>query len=180
MKELARKRKPKEPNWEKIQTEYVTTDISQRKLAEKYKVPYNTLKRNSAVGGWVKLRAEHKRKVTAKAADAIAGAQAQDLADLIKAAAEATKSLLKVYEDEEQFHRHLVEIRDADGGQDVEERVYKKADTKAMRDCVVMLKELTAVCRDLYELPAKAKEENSTDNKVEVVFEGADVEAWCG
>lgn len=176
---MASMKKPKEPNWAKIETEYVTTDISQRKLAEKHGISYNTIKKKSAVGGWVEKKNEHHRNVTAKAMSAIADAQARDLSDLITAADEAVKTLLKLYEDEEQFYRHLVSVEKG-GRIDTEERVYRKADTKAMRDCVNMLKDLTAVCRDLYDLPKKKEPDEKQDAKVEIVFAGADVEVWSG
>lgn len=168
-------KKAKKVNWKKIQTEYITQNISQRKLAAKYKVSYDTLKRKCAEEGWVELKKEHKRNVTAKAMDAIAGAQARDLAKVISIADQAVETLAKVYEDPNQFYRHLVEIETATG-KTVEEREYQKADTKAMRDCVMQLKELTAICRDLYELPAKKADEN--ENKgIEIVLK-AGPEEW--
>jgi len=44
------------PNWIKIRTEYETTNISQRKLSEKHKVSYNTLKDRANREQWAKSK----------------------------------------------------------------------------------------------------------------------------
>lgn len=188
------KKKQKAPNWKKIETEYITTDISQRRLAEKYGVSYNTIKQKSAVGGWVAQKHEHHRKVTAKVRDAIAGEQARDMVDLIDCVDKHIELMKKVYEDEEQFRRHLVE-REDDDGKRVEEKIFRKYDTKAMRDCTLQLEKIIGMYRDVHELPNlqqresqriaaerlemdKKKAASDGPKKLEVVFEGADVEEW--
>jgi len=193
-----RKAKKKEPNWRKIETEYITTDISQRKLAEKYGVSYNTIKQKSAVGGWVEKKHEHHRNVTAKVRESIADAQARDLTDLIDCADKQLEVLKRMYEDEEQFNLHLVEVED-DDGKTVEEKKFRKYDTRSMKDCVQMMEKLLGMFRDMHDMPnlaqresqriaaerlelekKKAEQEQQTDPKIEVVFEGADVEEWSG
>lgn len=51
-------------DWVKIKTEYVTTQISQRALAEKYKVSFATLRRRATREEWSKLKKEHEHKVS--------------------------------------------------------------------------------------------------------------------
>lgn len=46
-------------DWHKIETEYVTTRISQRQLAEKYGVTQSTIYAHSKADGWVKKREEY-------------------------------------------------------------------------------------------------------------------------
>lgn len=53
-------------NWIKIKLEYETTNISQRKIADKYGVSYNTLKDKSKRESWVKSKKDIHRKITAK------------------------------------------------------------------------------------------------------------------
>lgn len=149
---MAKKGKRKEPNWKKIEIEYITTDISQRKLAEKYGVSYNTIKRKSAVGGWVDKKNEHHRKVTAETLESIAGAQARDLSDLIDCVDKHLQKMKRIYEDDEQFNLHLVET-EADDIKTVEEKKFQKYDTKAMKDCVQMLDKLLGMYRDLHDMP---------------------------
>jgi len=52
------------PNWIKIRTEYETTSISYRKIAEKYGVSFNTLKDRAKREGWAKSKEETQRKIT--------------------------------------------------------------------------------------------------------------------
>jgi hypothetical protein len=54
------------PNWNKIKNEYISSSISQRKLAEKYKVSYNTLKDRAKRENWTKSKDETHRKITSK------------------------------------------------------------------------------------------------------------------
>lgn len=64
-------------DWIKIKTEYITTTISYRKLAEKYDVPFNTLQCRARKEKWVDLRKNHQdnivtesvKKVESKAID---------------------------------------------------------------------------------------------------------------
>lgn len=43
-------------NWSKLKTEYITTDTSYRKLAEKYDVSQSTLRKIAAREQWVELK----------------------------------------------------------------------------------------------------------------------------
>lgn len=43
-------------NWSKLKTEYITTDTSYRKLAEKYEVSQSTLRKIAAREQWVELK----------------------------------------------------------------------------------------------------------------------------
>lgn len=63
-------------SWRKIKAEYVAGGISQRKLAEKYGVPFGTLQKRARVESWNSKRkkAEEKavEKVTQKNAEIVA------------------------------------------------------------------------------------------------------------
>lgn len=59
-------------NWEKIKIEYITTSISQRKLAEKYKVSFPTLRDRCKNEGWYAEKLQYRDKVVADAKDIIA------------------------------------------------------------------------------------------------------------
>lgn len=53
-------------DWNKIKTEYITTDASYRDLAEKYDVPRVTIGRIGKAENWVELRRQHEAKVLTK------------------------------------------------------------------------------------------------------------------
>ena len=54
-------------DWNKIKAEYVTTKISQQKLAAKYGVPYITIRRRAEKEKWIELRANSEQRVSEKA-----------------------------------------------------------------------------------------------------------------
>ena len=63
-------------NWDKVHAEYVSSGLSQRKLAQKYKIPFSTLQKRAERGKWAKER-ENARIIMAQnavreSADAVA------------------------------------------------------------------------------------------------------------
>lgn len=53
-------------NWLKIKEEYITTSISQRDLADKHGVSYNTLMKRATKEKWLELREKAEKKATEK------------------------------------------------------------------------------------------------------------------
>ena len=64
-------------NWRKIKAEYIAGGISQRKLAEKYKVSRSLLTRMAQRDKWTELRAQ----AEAKALEKVAQKNAEEVAD---------------------------------------------------------------------------------------------------
>ena len=62
----------------------------------------------------------------------------------------------KSLQDAEQFNRHIVQTKKKDGQieeWDSEERIYKKLDTRAIKDMTSAMKDLTSMLRNVYDLP---------------------------
>lgn len=53
-------------DWAKIRTEYETTNISQRKLAQKYNINYGTLRYRTEKEGWHAKKRKVQRKISEK------------------------------------------------------------------------------------------------------------------
>lgn len=53
-------------DWQKIKNEYISTNISYRKLAEKYNVSFNTLKDRAIRENWSELKNEQHHKIITK------------------------------------------------------------------------------------------------------------------
>ena len=70
-------------DWKAIKTEYITTNTSYRKLAQKYGVNYRTICVRSKQEGWIEQREQHINKVTTKTLDAISNKQVDRAANLI-------------------------------------------------------------------------------------------------
>lgn len=58
-------------DWQKIKTEYITTDTSYRKLAEKYGVNYRTICVRSKQEHWIEQKEQYANKTTTKILNAI-------------------------------------------------------------------------------------------------------------
>jgi len=53
-------------NWNKIRTEYISTETSYRKLAEKYDVPVSTIFKRAKKENWVELKKQNEVNLVAK------------------------------------------------------------------------------------------------------------------
>lgn len=84
---------------------------------------------------------------------------ADPLGGLTAAADAMGERLCEAARDRQQFYRQLVEVPEYTEagrlcGRRTEERVYGKADVRAMRDMTAALRELADLLRDLHGLPA--------------------------
>ena len=70
-------------DWQAIKTEYITTDTSYRKLAQKYGVDSAVIGRRAKSEEWVKLRQQHIDKTQTKTLNTISNKQAERAAKLI-------------------------------------------------------------------------------------------------
>ena len=67
-------------DWQAIKTEYITTDTSYRKLAQKYGVRYATLQARAKEEKWTELRDRHRTSTVSKSLTKISNKQASKLA----------------------------------------------------------------------------------------------------
>ena len=67
-------------DWQAIKTEYITTDTSYRKLAQKYGVGYSLIGEKARLEGWVKQREQFRNKAITKAIDKISTKKADKMA----------------------------------------------------------------------------------------------------
>ena len=70
-------------DWKTIETEYVTTDISHRQLAEKYGICRSTISKKATDDKWSEKRNKHRDKTVSKAVSAVGTKQAERTAKLI-------------------------------------------------------------------------------------------------
>lgn len=67
-------------DWQAIKTEYITTNTSYRKLAQKYGVSYQAICHRSKEEGWLAAREQHTNKTVSKAIDKISDKKVDKLA----------------------------------------------------------------------------------------------------
>ena len=70
-------------DWQKIKTEYITTDTSYRKLAQKHGVHYNAIANRAKQEGWISQRNQYCDKTVTNTVDAISDKQVDRAANLI-------------------------------------------------------------------------------------------------
>ena len=154
----------REIDWNALKAEYVTGTMTYRQLARDRAVSSTALSDHGKKEGWAELRRQYRIEAAQKAIDSEVDNEAERLAAVIKAANSMQGIILKVLGDDKQFFRHLVqdEIYNEDVGAAVkttEERIYKKADTRAIRDLTGAIRDMTSVLRNLYNLPTQAERE---------------------
>ena len=67
-------------DWQAIKTEYITTDTSYRKLADKHGIHYKVISERGKNEGWVELRSQHRDKTLTKTLDKISDKTADKMA----------------------------------------------------------------------------------------------------
>ena len=154
-------------DWQAIKTEYITTQTSYRKLAQKYGVSYQAICHRSKEEGWIDLREQHKNKTISKTLEKISQQEANRAARIHTV---ADKLLSKIEA-----------MVDAVEPEDIPAKAIR-ALTAAVKD----LKEIQSVKSALDEQEQRArisnlqkqanKEETQTDS-IEIVFMAGE-EAW--
>lgn len=151
--------RPGSTNWDAIKAEYITSGISLRKLSEEHGITTRRIAMKSKEEEWVKLRGEYRNKVSTKFQQKSQGKDVNKLAGLTDATELAIDRVMKILQDEKQFHRHIVYESPLPGTSEAVEKICDKADTKALKDVVNTLKELTGMMRDFYNIPTPAQAE---------------------
>ena len=154
-------------DWQKIKTEYITTDTSYRKLAQKYGGSHVQIARVGKAEGWVDLREQHVTNTIAKTVESISQ-QEVDRATRIRTVAD--KLLDKI--------EAVVEA--------VEPKNMSAKDIRSLTAAVKDLKEIQGVKSSLDQqeqearianLRKQADKESDTVEGIEVVFQAGE-EAW--
>lgn len=144
-------------DWPVLKAEYAAGRLSVREIAEKYSIPFSTVQHQAKNGRWGQARKEYRQKLVEatlkKDRSRRASACVKQLQAMGRAAEMATQAIERICSDAEQFHRHLIQVRDADGSQGAQERVYAKGDTRALRELAAAMKDLVAVIRDVNGIP---------------------------
>lgn len=146
-------------NWAPIKTEYVTGTATLKALAKKYGVGIQQTNMHSRTEHWVEQRKAYRARCVEKATQKAEDKEANRLARLMNATNRAIDVALGAFTDEEQFHRYIISEGIGGGATETTERIFAKVDTKALRDLSAVLKELTGLMRDFYNMPTPAQAE---------------------
>ena len=110
-------------DWQAIKTEYITTDTSYRKLAQKYGIHYKVISEHGKDEKWVELRSQHRDKTLTKTLDKISNKKSDKMARIDDL---ADKLLEKLEQAITELDRHIITHKDkvetADGEMTTEYR----------------------------------------------------------
>ena len=99
-------------DWQAIKTEYITTDTSYRKLAQKYGVTYTNIGIRSRKEGWPELREQHNSKTITKTINAISSQQASRAVRLQTVADKLLTKVERLIEDGDELLTDTSTMRD--------------------------------------------------------------------
>lgn len=144
-------------DWNKLKAEYIAGGTSYRKLAEKYGVSENTLRRRAAKEKWTQERHKSDTKVTQKIIEIVSDENAEEVASAITLINESAMNMLRQinretahgisdYRDFSTYSRalkQLKEVLDIKSENDMEEQqaridnLRRQADADKTKDNVV-------------------------------------------
>lgn len=146
-------------DWTAVKTEYITTDTSYRKLAEKYGVSAAQICNRSKAEGWIAERERYLTAVYTKSVQKSATIESNRLARVMTATTKIIDIAMAALEDDEQFKRYIVSDDTGDGCSQTYEAIFNKTDTKSLKDMINIIKECTGLMRDFYDIPTPAQAE---------------------
>ena len=130
-------------DWDKIRTEYITSDLSLKDISEKYGVQQRLVNTKSAEQGWVDQRKKYNAKVVEKAVNKVATKRANQLAKELAIADNISNVLKKALDDAEQFNRYIIDTTTRVVGTEIrtsEEKKFEKVDMRALKDAAAALR----------------------------------------
>lgn len=142
-------------DWNELRVRYITGSMNLKQLADEAGISYSQVSKHASQERWREQRKQFGKNA---ANDALASARARAQAD-IERAMETTSGLLKVaadaLKDKDQFRRYLVVRTDGSGGSETTEEVFRKVDTKAIKELTEAVDKLTAMLRVFYDEPTE-------------------------
>lgn len=102
-------------DWKAIKTEYITTDTSYRKLAQKHGVGESTIFARASKEKWVEQKEQHQSKTVAKTLDAIGNRQVDRAARLISVADKLLDRVENLVESHPEFLANSQSIKHLSG-----------------------------------------------------------------
>ena len=143
-------------DWQAIKTEYITTDTSYRKLAQKYDVSYQAICHRSKDEGWIGLREQHMNNTTSKTLEKISEQQVkratrlQSVADKLLLKIEAMADSIETAKDLRALSAAMKDLKEIQGvkseldTQEQEARIAnlrKQADTEEQKEVPTLIVE---------------------------------------
>ena len=152
-------------DWNELRVRYIAGKMSLKQLAEENDVSYSQVMQHSSREKWTQQRKIFGRNAAEKT---LARASARAQANLEKAIL-VTEGLLdvsvKALEDRDQFRRYLV-VRKDGRTEETTEEVFRKVDTKAIKELTEAVEKMTALLRQLLGEPEAGEKQKRETEKL--------------
>lgn len=145
--------------WKEIKAEYIAGGTSYRKLAEKYGVPFGTLRRVAEREGWTQKRAQVAHKADTKMVETISDKQAARADKIVDVADKLLNKIAEVID----------LVSDTQGIKHISSALKDIKDIKGIKSDVD-LREQEARIRNLEK---QAQTEEKENNEIKVIIEGS-------
>lgn len=141
-------------DWNLIKQDYVSSNLTLKKIAEKYHIRFATVKDKSRADNWFATKKEFQSKVSQKALQKLIPIKANELAKTLACVDKMQQFVETALSDEKQFNRFIVnENAPAPEGIGVVSVCYEKEmnkfDTRAMKDMLGSLKLIEEMKRSM-------------------------------
>ena len=148
-------------DWQSIKTEYITTDTSYRKLAQKYGVSYQAICHRSKEEGWITDREQHMNKTVSKAVEKISSKKADKMSRIDNLADKLLEKLEQAIEELDlQLYKHTDKTKvieydyDLMPGKPTKETIHEEEKLLEARSIVDRqgLKQIASALKDIKEV----------------------------
>ena len=139
-------------NWEKLEVEYITTKTSYAKLAKKHNISKSSIEKYATANSWQKKRRQYCGEVVANSLTRACARDTDRLTKMQEATEKMSEVIEEVFADDKQFRRQIMTVTDKDGNLQQTVKLTKKYDSKAIREMVMAVKDLSATIRNIYEI----------------------------
>ncbi len=182
-------------DWNQIKTEYITTDISLRKIAEKYGLRYATVQDRSKKEEWITLRDQHRTSTVSKSISKISDKQAAKMARIDGI---TDKLLLKLEQAVDELDLEIIKRRtkiEQEGLEITTEQLEAKeggiVDRAGLRHITAALKDLKEIQMlkseldrqeqeaRIEKLRREAEKDEDTSTEVVITFGSGDAARWA-
>ena len=156
-------------DWNKIKTEYLTSDTSYRKLAQKYGVNATTIAKKASKEGWVSQRQQQANRTLSKTLTAVSNRQVNRAARLQKVADKLLNKIEAAVDD----YKMEVLLVDRQSLRQITGALKDIKDIQMIRSEADLREQEARISKLLKE----AERENSGPNKVVIQIEGGE-DTW--
>lgn len=153
-------------DWKLIETEYLASNISQAKLAEKYGIPLSTMQSRAKKYGWSDRRKEIHQKSIQKACEKIEKSMIERLSSILCSLDKLAAVIDKALDDDGMFYKVLVEDKQTGGVRTKKTKVLNTKRLKEMSDAIRNVSEIYGAAEERDRRNKEAGSENELTVKV--------------